>query len=430
VYPAHWAQRDPDKPAVIAADDGECLTYGRLDAGSRRLANALREFGLRPGDRLALLLENTPRFFEVVWAGMLAGLHVTPVNTHATEDDLRYMVADSGAGAFVTSDRFAGVAAELPGRVPGCRAWLMMGEAESGYLSYQEVLDAASDEPVPPDAPMGDYMLYSSGTTGRPKGVRRPASGRTISDGTMADRFMAKIFGAGESSVYLSPAPLYHGAPLGFTMATTSMGGTVVILRRFDPELALRAIERFGVTHSQWVPTMFNRMLALGGEIRDGLDLSSHRVAVHAAAPCPRHVKEAMLDWWGPILHEYYSGTEDVGLTYASPQDWLAHPGTVGRALGCTMHVCGEGGREVATGEQGLIYFDNSRESFQYHGDPEKTRGSRHPDKPAWVTLGDIGRLDSERYLYLTDRASFMIISGGVNVYPQEIEDVLLRHPT
>jgi fatty-acyl-CoA synthase len=415
---------------VIAADDGETLSYAQLDRRSRRLATALRTLGLGPGAHLAVLLDNTPRYFEVVWGGLLAGLHVTPISAYATADDIAYLVGDSGAEAVVAGERFAGALAGLPARTPGCRAWWMLGEPADDFSSYDEVLAGAADDPVPADAPIGEYMFYSSGTTGRPKGVLRPLSGRTVSEGTLADRFLAKVFGVDEESVFLSPAPLYHGAPLGFSMAVTSLGGTVVIQRRFDAAGAARAIERHRVTHSQWVPTMFGRMLALPPEVRHAHDLSSHRVAIHAAAPCPVHVKRAILDWWGPIVHEYYNGTEDVGMAYVGPEEWLAHPGTVGRPIGCAVHVCAEDGAELPVGEDGLIYFERRQgQVFRYHGDEAKTRGSRHPDHPGWATLGDIGHVDAEGYLYLTDRKSFMIISGGVNIYPREIEDVLIAHP-
>ena len=432
MHPAHWADLTPHKPAVIAADDGETLTYTELDLRSRRLANALRGLGLATGGHLAVLLDNTPRYFEVVWGGLLAGLHVTPISAYATPDDIAYLVADSGAEAVVAGERFTAALAGLPERLPACKAWWQLGDGDPapGFERYDDALAAAPDEPAPADSPIGEYMFYSSGTTGRPKGVLRPLSGRTVADGTFADRFLAKVFGVGTESVFLSPAPLYHGAPLGFSMAVTSLGGTVVIQRKFDAARALRAIERYRVTHSQWVPTMFGRMLSLDEPTRTGADLSSHRVAIHAAAPCPVHVKRAILDWWGPIVHEYYNGTEDVGMAYAGPEEWLAHPGTVGRPIGSAVHICAEDGRECAVGEDGLIYFERRRgQPFRYHGDEAKTRDSRHPDDPSWATLGDIGHVDADGYLYLTDRKSFMIISGGVNIYPREIEDVLISHP-
>jgi fatty-acyl-CoA synthase len=240
---------------------------------------------------------------------------------------------------------------------------------------------------------------------------------------------LKRLFRANEDTVYLSPAPMYHSAPIGFTTAVQSLGGTVVMMERFDALAALRTMEKYRVTHSQWVPTMFSRMLKLPEEERARFDLSAHRVAIHAAAPCPRKVKEEMLAWWGPILHEYYAGTETNGLTYVGPEDWLAHPGTVGRAVMGTIHICDEDGAELPTGEAGIVYFERDRVPFNYHKDPEKTRSAQHPVHPNWTALGDVGYVDDDGYLFLTDRASFMIISGGVNIYPQEIENELIMHP-
>lgn len=429
MYPARWAAEHPEKPAVIVADDGAIITYAELDLRSRRLAAGLRGRGIGHGDHIAMMLPNTPAYFEIVWAALLVGAVVTPISSQATADDAAYILADSGADMFLTTNDYAATVADLPSRVPSCNHWLWIGSDDDRYESYADVLAAATEDSVDPDAPMGDYMLYSSGTTGRPKGVHRAPTRRTISQGSIANRFLSKVFGVDADSVFLSPAPLYHGAPLGFSVGVTSLGGTVVIMRRFDAELAVQALSHQRVTHSQWVPTMFVRMLALPDEVRGAGDLSGHRVAIHSAAPCPRHVKEEMMRWWGPILHEYYSGTEDIGVTYAGPQDWLAHPGTVGRPLGFAIHICDEGGHEVPSGESGLVYFETRSDGFEYHGDQAKTRKARHPEHPSWVTLDDIGHVDADGFLYLTDRASFMIISGGVNIYPREVEDVLLQHP-
>jgi fatty-acyl-CoA synthase len=271
-------------------------------------------------------------------------------------------------------------------------------------------------------------MLYSSGTTGRPKGIKRPLTGASVDEPPTLIHMLRGVFGFDADTVYLSTAPLYHGAPLGFCRATQALGATVVCMEHFDSVNALAAVEEHRVTHSQWVPTMFVRMLKAPTAIRDRYDLSSMRFALHAAAPCPRLVKEQMLDWWGPIVHEYYTGTEGSGLTYASPQDWLAHPGTVGRPVFGIIHICDSGGTELPPGEAGLIYFEQPTIPFQYHNDPEKTRSGQHPTHPNWSTLGDIGLVDEDGFLYLTDRQAFMIISGGVNIYPQEIEDCLVLH--
>ncbi|MCP5070213.1 MAG: AMP-binding protein, partial [bacterium] len=274
-----------------------------------------------------------------------------------------------------------------------------------------------------------EFMLYSSGTTGRPKGISRPLTLRSVSGGLAMSVTLKRLFRADSETVYLSTAPMYHSAPIGFTTAMQSLGATVVMMERFDAREALQALEKYAVTHSQWVPTMFTRMLKLPGEERSGLDLSAHQVAIHAAAPCPRKVKEEMFEWWGPILHEYYGGTEGSGLTYVGPEDWLAHPGTVGRAVLGTLRICDEDGTELPSGEPGIVYFERDKPIFEYHKDPEKTRSAQHPKHPAWTALGDVGYVDDDGYLYLTDRASFMIISGGVNIYPQEIENELIMHP-
>ena len=277
----------------------------------------------------------------------------------------------------------------------------------------------------------GMVMLYSSGTTGRPKGVKfpLPPADSPLGEWEIAEHSRAR-YGFGEDMVFLSPAPLYHSAPLRVAMAVHCVGGTVVVMERFDPGLALGLLERERVTHSQWVPTMFVRMLKLPPAERTRHDLSSHRVATHAAAPCPVHVKEQMIDWWGPIIEEYYAGTENFGSTAITSQEWLAHKGSVGRpAANAVIHICDDEGAEVPTGETGAVYFEDPTAVFEYHGDPTKTTSAHHPAHPTWRSLGDIGRVDEDGYLYLTDRRAFMIVSGGVNIYPQEIEDVLLAHP-
>jgi long-chain acyl-CoA synthetase len=432
MYPGHWGQVAPDRPAVIMAGadfdgSGDVITHGQLDERSTRLARVWQSAGLQPGDGVALLMENQPRFMEVIWAALRSGLRVTPVNRYLTAPEAAYIINDCDARALVTSTALAPVATELAGMIPGCKLRLSVDGVVEGYDSYEDALAAAPDDPLE-DEPLGQLMMYSSGTTGRPKGIVRPQSTSSVRQGTPLSGLGA-LFGINEQSVYLSPAPIYHAAPLVFCVAATSVGATVVLMRRFDPLEALAALERHRCTHSQWVPTMFSRMLKLPEEDRTRFDLSAHKVAVHAAAPCPRPVKEAMFDWWGPIIHEYYAGSEVNGLTYAGPQDWLAHPGTVGRAVVGVLHICDDDGNELPPGQSGLIYFENDAPSFKYHKDEEQTRSSRHPAHPNWSALGDVGYVDEEGFLYLTDRATFMIISGGVNIYPREIEDVLVMHP-
>ena len=428
MYPGLYAKTTPDKAAVISAGSGEEISYAELDARSNRLAQLCWAEGMRPGDHMAVFLENHPRYFEVVWAAMRSGLYLTTVNRYLTAEEAAYIVADCGARLLVSSHALRDVAARIPALAPGCRHLLIMDGAADGFDAYEQAVAEHKPEPLA-EEPLGELMLYSSGTTGRPKGIARPLSGRKTADGLTLNRMLGPLFGIDESSVYLSPAPLYHSAPIGWTMATQSLGGTVVMMEHFDAHAALRALEEHAITHSQWVPTMFTRMLKLPADERERFSFPQHRVAVHAAAPCPRAVKEQMFEWWGPILHEYYGGTELNGLTYIGPEEWLAHPGSVGRSTLGTLHICNEEGAELPTREPGVVYFERERRVFEYHNDPEKTRSSEHSRHPTWTTLGDVGYLDEEGFLYLTDRISFMIVSGGVNIYPQEIEDALIVHP-
>jgi len=432
MYPGLYAQDTPDKAAAIHARTGEVLTYAELDARSNRLAQLLWSEGLRPGDHIAVFLENHLRYFEVAWAAFRSGLYLTTVNRYLTRPEAGYIVDDCGAQVLVSSRAVHAAAAEIPELAMGCKRFLVVdGPPEGASKSFEDYEQALHEhEPKPlEEEPLGEFMLYSSGTTGRPKGITRPLSGRPVSGGLSLAVTVKRLFRADAASVYLSPAPMYHSAPIGFTTAIQSLGGTVIMMDRYDALDSLRALEKYAVTHSQWVPTMFTRMLKLPEEERAGFDLSAHQVAIHAAAPCPRKVKEEMFAWWGPILHEYYGGTELNGLTYVGPEDWLAHPGTVGRAVMGTLHVCDEAGVELPPGEPGLVYFGRDEATFSYHNDPEKTRSAQHPRHATWTALGDVGYVDDEGYLYLTDRASFMIISGGVNIYPQEIENELIMHP-
>jgi len=432
MYPGLHAQNTPDKAAAIHARTGEVLTYANLDSRSNRLAQLFWSGGLRPGDHIAVFLENHLRYFEVAWAAFRSGLYLTTVNRYLTGPEAAYIVDDCGAQVLVSSRAVHAVASEIPEHAKGCKRFLVVDgvpeRASSPFESFEQAVDAYPAEPLA-EEPLGEFMLYSSGTTGRPKGIAHPLSGRPVSSGLAMGVTLKRLFHVDADSVYLSPAPMYHSAPIGFSTAVQSLGGTVVMMDRFDALDALRVLEKYAVTHSQWVPTMFTRMLKLPEEERAGFDHSAHRVAIHAAAPCPRKVKEEMFALWGPILHEYYGGTESNGLTYVGPAAWLAHPGTVGRAVMGKIHICNEAGAELSNGEAGLVYFERKRLPFSYHKDPEKTRSAQHPVHPTWTALGDIGYVDDEGYLYLTDRASFMIISGGVNIYPQEIENELIMHP-
>ena len=429
-YLGSRARSNPDKPAVINASSDQVLSYRELDERSNRLAQWLYGQGLRRGDHMAVVLENNLRYFEVCWAALRSGLGVTPISRFLTPDEAAYIVADSQSQVVVSSYAMRDLASALTERMPGCRCRLVVDGPVVGWASYEEAIDSQPCEPLAQEW-AGWIMLYSSGTTGRPKGIVR-AEPQGLIDQGLEPTWVAsrRIFDVSPDMVYLSTAPLYHAAPLTFSLATQFFGGTVVFVDKFDAAGSLAVIERYRVTHSQWVPTMFVRLLKLPDAERKAHDLSSHRVAIHAAAPCPVEVKHRMIDWWGPILREYYGASEGIGNTYIDSADWLAHPGSVGRTTGAALHICDDQGLELPPGEIGLIYFENPSPPFHYHNDPDKTRAAQHPLHSTWHTAGDIGYVDSQGYLYLTDRRSFMIISGGVNIYPQAIEDALALHPS
>ena len=430
MYPGHWATVFPDKPAVIDASTGAMRTYGELNDRSNQLAQLMWDRGLRPGDHVSILMENHLVYFDVVWAALRSGLYLTTVNRYLTGEEAGYIVDNSESQVLVTSQALAEIATETKAHAPGCTNTLMVDGAADGFEDFEQAIAAYPAEPLAVE-PAGTFMLYSSGTTGRPKGILRPlVEGQFIAEENPAIAGLLRMLWAvDENTVYLSPAPLYHSAPIGFCQGIQAVGGTVVMMRRFDPVQALAAIDAHKVTHSQWVPTMFTRMLKMPASERTGFDLSSHKVAIHAAAPCPPEVKRQMFDWWGPILYEYYGGTELNGFTHCGPQEWLAHPGTVGRSILGVIHVCADDGNELPNGEPGIVYFELPVMPFEYLKDPQKTKDAQHPGHANWTALGDVGYVDDEGYLYLTDRATFMIISGGVNIYPQEIEDAMVMHP-
>lgn len=430
MYPGAHVAATPDKPAIIQADTGQVRTFAELERNSLKLARYLRELGIGVGGDIAFLSDNLPQVFEVYWAGLRSGYYVTGINHHLTADEAAYILADCGAEALLVSAAHLEKGEELARLVPGLKALVLLdGPASGSFASYDDVLETTSDAPLE-DQPRGTDMLYSSGTTGRPKGIRSALLDRQVGDpGDTYTSLFHQLYGFDDQSVYYSAAPTYHAAPLRFGGVVNALGGTVVMATRFDAEQSLAAIEKYRVTHSQWVPTMFVRMLKLPDATRARYDVSSQRVVIHAAAPCPVEVKQRMIEWWGPIIHEYYSSTEANGMTFVDSQAWLAKPGTVGKPALGIIHICGADGADLPVGENGVIYFERDELPFEYHNDPAKTRSAQHPLHPTWTTTGDIGHVDTDGYLYLTDRVAFTIITGGVNIYPQEIESALSLHP-
>ncbi|WP_436776298.1 acyl-CoA synthetase [Yinghuangia sp. YIM S09857] len=429
MYPGTYARTTPDKPAVIMSGSGRTLTYRELDENSTRLARLLHEAGLRRGDGIALLSDNNLHALEVYWAALRSGLYVTAVNHHLSADEVAYIVNDCGARALIVSAAVGRLGEAVAAATPGIEVRLAFDGPVVGHGDFEEALKAVSAAPLD-DEPAGADMLYSSGTTGRPKGVRAPLPDRRIHEkGDTLVAVFAAIYGFDQDTVYLSPAPVYHAAPLRFISLVHRTGGTAVIMERFDAEASLALIEEHGITHSQWVPTMFVRALKLPEEVRGRYDLTSLRVAIHAAAPCPVEVKRAMIDWWGPVLYEYYAATEANGVTLIDSAQWLDKPGSVGRAALGVIRICDDEGTELPPGSVGTVYFEREEVPFRYHGDEDKTREAQHPVHETWSTTGDVGYVDEDGYLFLTDRKAYMIISGGVNIYPQEVEDALALHP-
>jgi acyl-CoA synthetase (AMP-forming)/AMP-acid ligase II len=404
---------------------GATVTYRELDERSNRLAGLLRHEGFTPGDHIAILMENSAAYLEVAWAAQRSGLYYTALNSHLRSAEVQYILDDCGATALVTTPAMADAVSSLD--LSGISVRLSVGGGLPGFDDYEAAVAVFAPTPLAHESE-GREMLYSSGTTGRPKGVRKELPNTAMGDVTAAPVQIAMGLvrrGAGPDSVYLSPAPLYHSAPLVYCMSMLRLGATVLIMEHFDASRCLELIERHGVTHAQFVPTMFVRMLRLPESERRRHDISSLRSVVHAAAPCPVAVKRQMIEWWGPIIDEYYAGTEDIGSTWITATEWLAHPGSVGRPL-APAHIVGPDGEELAAGQEGVVYFEGGR-PFEYHNDSSATASM--VDARGWRTLGDIGVLDDDGYLYLTDRQAHMIIAGGVNIYPQEAENVLASHP-
>ena len=428
MYPGRHAVQRADQPAVIMAGSGETVVYRELEARSNRLAHLLRALGLKRLDHYAVFMENHPRFVECCAAGERSGLYFTCVNSFLTSSEVAYIVNNSLSRVLITSEAKRDIALEALRDCPKIELCLVVDGPGEG-VRVQNLVEATARFPASPiaDESLGAAMLYSSGTTGRPKGVLRPPPDQPPDEPLSALATRLNVWRFREGQTYLSPAPLYHSAPLAGVGGTIRRGGTVVVMERFDPEHFLKLVEKHRVTHTQLVPTMFSRMLKLPDDVRSAYDLSSLEVAIHAAAPCPVPVKRAMIDWWGPIILEYYSATEAMGMTVCDSAEWLAHPGTVGKSAFGEIHVLDHDMCEVPAGETGKIWFKTAS-PFEYFNDPLRTAEVNSPDG-SMSTLGDIGHVDEEGYVYLTDRSSFMIISGGVNIYPQECENLLVTHP-
>jgi len=428
VFARQQAMTDPDQPAIIMASSGETVTFGEYEDRANRAAHLLRDAGLRRGDHVAVFIENSPVMLEIEAGAERTGLYFTLINTHLSADEVAYIVANSQSKALFSSAAKREVAEAAAANSPGLKRMFMTGDGPlpDGWESYDALAASFPASPVPGES-AGAAMLYSSGTTGHPKGIFRALPEGPPGDAVTGMQLAQAIFGFREGMVYLNPAPLYHSAPHASVAAALRLGSTVVVMERFDPERWLALVERYRVTHCQMVPSMFSRLLRLPEEVRARYDTSSLECIVHAAAPCPVHVKQAMIDWLGPVLQEYYAATEANGFTFCTSADWLAHPGTVGRPVLGELLILDGDGKKCPDGTDGTVWFRGAT-AFEYFRDPEKTAASRSSDGMA-STVGDVGHIGPDGYLYLTDRASYMIISGGVNIYPQETENILSAHP-
>jgi long-chain acyl-CoA synthetase len=428
MYTGKHADLRPLQPAFIIAETGETVTYRELEARSNRLAHLFRKHGLKRLDHYSIFMENNSRYVEACGAGERSGLYFTCVNSFLTTSELSYILTNSLSRILITSRLKLDIAREALKECSNVELCIVVdGQSENDRIVGLE--EATVGLPTTPiaDESLGTAMLYSSGTTGRPKGILRPLPDQQPSQNLPLFDFLTKLWQNREGMIYLSPAPLYHSAPQAAVNLTIRIGGTAIIMKGFDPERYLELVEKWRVTHSQLVPTMFSRMLKLPEEVRSRYDLSSLKMAIHAAAPCPTLVKDQMIKWWGPIIHEYYGATEGLGFTACSSEEWLAHPGTVGKVLLGDLHILDENMQPCPKGIPGTVWFKTGS-PFQYFNDPAKTKEALSPDG-TMSTVGDVGYVDDDNFLYLTDRTTFMIISGGVNIYPQECENLLISHP-
>jgi acyl-CoA synthetase (AMP-forming)/AMP-acid ligase II len=423
-----WAARTPDTPALIMAGSGETVTFAQMERASNRGAHLLRSLGLKRGDAFALWSMNNARFHEITWSMQRSGFYMTPIASKLKPGEAGYIIGDCGARVLIVD---AAVPAaedfvrQAPTLCPGLEKIYAVSGPLPGVERWEEATARMPDTPIA-DESQGRAMVYSSGTTGRPKGVRMPLADLPIDSPPYV--FYQEIHPVEAGTPFVATAPMYHVGTLGMTMAEQQMGATIVLLEKFDPEVLLATVEKYRAHRAQFVPTMFSRLLKLPAEVRARYDVSSLTLAIHSAAPCPVEVKRQMIEWWGPILLEMYGGTENAGATVIDSHEWLKKPGSVGRGFRSTIHICDEDGNELPVGETGVIYFEGGSD-FSYYNDPQKTSDARNPKNSEWRTYGDIGRVDEDGYLYLSDRRAFMIIAGGVNIYPQEAENVLIVHP-
>lgn len=427
MYPGNYAKQHPDRAAIIMASTGETITYKEYEARCNQLAHLFRSLGLQEGDHYAIFMENNSRYIEACGAGERSGLYYTPINSYLKADELSYIVNNCEAKVLITSAANADVAREA---VPDCpnvkMALIVDAQGDHAFSDYRAMVANFPTTPIE-DESLGSNMMYSSGTTGHPKGILRPLEYAPPETVTPIVQLIMDMWCYRENMTYLSPAPLYHAAPQNAVGHTLRLGGTAIIMEKFDAETFLSLIERYQVTHCQMVPTMFSRLLKLPDITRTTANTSSLEAVVHAAAPCPVPVKEQMIEWWGSIIYEYYGASEGLGFAYCNTEEWLAHKGTVGKIVAGVLHILDEDGKPVARGTAGELWFEKAME-FRYFNNPQKTEESSSDDGKM-ATVGDIGYIDEEGFLFLTDRSTFMIISGGVNIYPQECENLLITHP-
>ncbi len=427
MYPTQHARNTPDKPAIIMAETGATLSFAELEGLADQGAQLIRSLGIKTGEAVAVMVENDLNYHAIYWAVQRCGLYFIPISTRLQPAEAAYIVEDSGAKALVLTTSLngaPGLVEALAGKTPIFGVGAPLAGTRDWNDSIATMPAVLIDDPV-----AGYQMAYSSGTTGRPKGIRLPLRGGPHDAPPIMGLDWGERWALRPDSTYLSPAPLYHSAPLAYTAICNRFGATVILMDHFEPEAFLNAIETYRVTVTQVVPTMFVRLLKLPAEVRARYDLSSLEKVIHAAAPCPVEIKRQIIDWLGLIVVEYYAGSEAAGGTSITAEEWLRKPGSVGRPnFGAGLHIVGPDGEELPAGQIGAVYFSGGT-AFEYHNDPGKTRDSQHPTKAGWATMGDIGYVDEDGYLFLTDRKAFMIISGGVNIYPREAEDILISHP-